>query len=61
MQHGATISARRAQANVNTGRILGGILLVLALLLSMAAVAGSALYVRQAQMVLPGVWGVRLI
>ena len=64
MQHSTTIPDRRVQAQAytksrhNTGRILGSILLVLALLallLPMAAVAGTALYVRQTQMVLPGV------
>lgn len=62
MQGSTTIPARRVQATTktgrNTGRILGSILLVLALLalvVPMAAVAGTALYVRQAQMVLPGV------
>lgn len=62
MQQTATIPARSGQAEVNTGRnkgrILGSILLVLAflaLLIPMAAVAGSALYVRQTQMILPGV------
>ena len=62
MQHSTTIPARQVQATTNshrnTGHILGSILLVLALLallIPMAVVAGTALYVRQAQMVLPGV------
>jgi len=62
MQHSTTIPARQVQATTksrrSTWRNLGSILLVLALLallIPMAVVAGTALYVRQAQMVLPGV------
>jgi len=62
MQHSATIPVRQAhtqrQPRSNGKRIVGSILLVLALLallVPMAVVAGTALYVRQAQMVLPGV------
>ena len=62
MQQSAIIPTRQAhtqpQPRSNGKRIVGSILLVLALLallVPMAAVAGTALYVRQAQMVLPGV------
>ena len=62
MQHSATIPVRQAhsqrQPRSNGKRIVGNILLVLALLallVPMVVVAGTALYVRQAQMVLPGV------
>lgn len=64
MQQGATIPDRKVQVHrkstvkSNYRKVLGSILLVLAvlaLLVPMAAVAGTALYVRQTQMVLPGV------
>src|SRR5690606_2709913 len=64
MQSGVTIPARNVQRHsklttrAKKRKILGSILLVLAvlaLLIPMAAVAGTALYVRQTQMVLPGV------
>ncbi len=64
MQSGVTIPARNVQGHSKSTtrakkrKILGSILLVLAvlaLLIPMAAVAGTALYVRQTQMVLPGV------
>ncbi len=64
MQHSTTIPNRRVQVQPqyqtqSSGkRVLGSILLVLALLallIPMATVAGTALYVRQEQMVLPGV------
>lgn len=62
MQQSASIPARQVHtppaSRSNGKRIFGSILLVLALLaliIPMAAVAGTALYVRQTQMVLPGV------
>lgn len=60
MQHSASMPTRQAhtQPRSNGKRIFGSILLVLAMLaliIPMAAVAGTALYIRQTQMVLPGV------
>ena len=64
MQQSEIMPARSGKVHRNTTvrsknrKILGSILLVLALLallIPMAAVAGTALYVRQTQMVLPGV------